>query len=185
MKLCTALDVHTSHRKLFDLARGVLQLERGHGKALSEKELEALFEEWYSASLPNLRHDQSKAAYFDEFLEGCDCAEYALNENTLLAAWEKSKNSAQPYIAANFKSPKVRALIGLCWQLQNLASENPFFVSCRSAGVLLEVSHVRAGKFLRLLVREKILRIVERGGPETNRATRYRFAVEKSKTLAL
>jgi hypothetical protein len=155
----------------------VLSIERGRGKALSEMELEALFEEWYSASLPNLRPDQSRAAYLDEFLEASDSAECGLDESALLIAWEKAKNSPPHYAAADFKSPRIRKLIGLTWYLQLHAGENPFYLSCRSAAVFLEVSHVRAGQFLRLLVRKKILRIVERGGPETNRATRFKFVL--------
>lgn len=118
VKLCAAPDAHTSHRKLFDLARGALSLERGRGRALSESELESFFGKWYEISLPNLRLDLSRRDYFDEFLEACDCAEHGLDESALLTAWGKAKNSGPPIVAADFKSPRIRQLISLCWHLQ-------------------------------------------------------------------
>jgi hypothetical protein len=84
-----------------------------------------------------------------------------------------------PGAAAKFKSPKVRSLVCLCWQLQQLAGDKEFFLSCRSAAKLLEVSHVQTARFLRLLARKGVLKVVEAGSPNTNRATRYRFKETK------
>ena len=126
--------------------------------------------------MPCLRPNQSRTEYFSEFLDACDCAEHGLDENALVMAWDMAKKSPPPAVAMRFKSPKIRALIGLCSQLQQHAGEQEFFLSCRSAARLLEVSHVQAARFLKLLDRKGVTRIVEAGSPQTNRATRYRFS---------
>lgn len=174
IKRSVVTNVHTSHKRLFDLARGVLTLEKTRGK-LPQTELESLFGRWHGASLPFLRPECSKEDYFAEFLEACDRAEHGLDESVLNLAWMKSKTSPPPAVASDFKSLKISALICLCQQLQVCARENPFFLSCRSAAGILEISHAEAARQLRLLVRRGVLKIIERGGPDTNRATRYKF----------
>ncbi len=155
VELSIARDVHTSHRALFNLARGILTLERS-GQNLSSGELQAIFDRWYQSSLPNLRPEQSQAAYFQEFLDACDCVEHGLDENTLDRAWEQSKKVPLPAVAQNFKSRKVVELVCLCAQLQKIVGDREFFLSCRSAGTKLEISHVQAAKFLKVLVRRKV-----------------------------
>jgi hypothetical protein len=178
VKRCVSADVHQSHKRLFDLARGVKMLERDHGE-LSDADLARIFGKWHRLSLPHLRPDQTREKYFAEFLDACDCAEHPLDENALALAWSMAGTAPAPGAAAKFKSPKVRSLVCLCWQLQQLAGDKEFFLSCRSAAKLLEVSHVQTARFLRLLARKGVLKVVEAGSPNTNRATRYRFKETK------
>lgn len=174
VRKCVAADVHQSHKRLFDLARGVKMLERDCGE-LSESDLERVFGKWHRISLPHLRPDRTRDKYFAEFLEACDCAEHPLDENALTLAWSMARTAPAPKVATKFKSAAARMLVSLCYQLQQLAGDKEFFLSCRSAAQLLEVSHVQAARFLRLLARKGVLVVIEAGSPNTNRATRYRL----------
>lgn len=170
---CVAIDIHTSNSKLFALARGVLTLERQARKPLVESDLARIFSEWYARSVKFLRPNQSRDKYFEEFLNACDCAERPLDENPLALAWAQVQNAAFPEAAEQFKSSAGKKLVSLCWQLQLLAGEREFFLACRSAAPLLEITHVHVAAMMRKLVRRRILKIVEQY--RMGRATRYRF----------
>ena len=61
--------------------------------------------------------------------------------------------------------------------MQKACGDNPFFLSARTAAGLLEISAMQANRYLRLLVREDILVIIEKGGTAENprKATRFRY----------
>ncbi len=182
--LCVPNRAHENNARLFDLARGVKTLERERGQEYSERDLKRVFGRWFRKSRPCLRAGQTRAQYWDEFLRGGDVAQVALDEGGLLTAWQQTKKSEPPEWARVFKSAAGRMLVSLCWQLQKLAGEHDFFLSCYSAGKLLQVTPVHTASLLRALVAKGVLRIVEKGC--TGKATRYRFTDNpKPKTLAL
>lgn len=166
---------HTSHRRLFNLARGVKTLERRSGGDFSEDDFQRVFSKWYKISQPYLRRG-SREKYFEEFLTAYDCAERGLDENILTMAWQKAQTAPLPQAASKFKSATMKKLIALCFQLQALVGEAPFHLACRSAAELLKVSATQGARLLNTLTRRKVLSVVERGGAKTNRASRYRFA---------
>ena len=62
------------------------------------------------------------------------------------------------------------------WQLQRLAGDESFFLSCRSVQRLFGLeTHTQGMRRLGGLVRVGVLEVVKQGGPKTNKATRYRL----------
>jgi hypothetical protein len=179
---CACRNSHTSKKKLFTLARAIKKLEKQNGAKFSDDDFERVFSKWFKASRGYLRPGQTRAEYFDEFLSAYDCARRPLGENALAIAWQNSQNAPLPEAATKFKSQKIRALVRLCFELQHMAGDEPFYLSCRKAAELLNVSHVHAARFLNLLVREKLMSVIESGSAKTNRASRYQFAAKPKQT---
>ncbi len=178
VRLCVPNAANQNHGRLFDLARGVKTLERQRGD-FSDADLKRLFGKWYRLSRAHLRKTQSRAEYLEEFLQACDTALIALDEGGLLTAWQMAKKSPQPKAALTFKSAAARMLVSLCFQLQQLAGNEDFFLSCHSAGKLLKLTSVHTARLLRTLVGKGVLQLVEKGNLKTRKATRYRFTKAK------
>jgi len=175
IKKFASVSSRTSHDKLFKLARGVKALEKQNGAKFSDDDFKRVFEKWFKASRGYLRPGQTRADYFDEFLGAYDCVRRPLGENALAIAWQKSHDAPLPEAANKFKSPKIRALVRLCAELQGIAGGEPLYLSCRNAAELLGVSYKQAARYLSLLVRESLLSVIEPGSAKNNRASRYRF----------
>ncbi len=75
-----------------------------------------------------------------------------------------------------FESSEIRLVVSLCRELQRGAGRQAFYLACRTVQrILHHEAHTTAASWLRGLVHSKILKEVEKGGPLTNRATRYRY----------
>ena len=72
---------------------------------------------------------------------------------------------------------KIQNLAVLCREMQKACGDKPFFLSARTAAGLLEISAMQANRYLRLLVKEDVLAIIEKGGTAQNprKATRFRY----------
>ena len=167
-------DTHQSHAAVFKLARGVKAIEKQLGRVLSDQELSAVFGRWYQAAKRYTRPEASRDEYWFEFLEGYSNVKYPLGEGVLKTAWETAQKSPLPKGAMQFECGQIRLLVALCRELQRASGSKPFYLSCRMVQTLLRHdSHSTAAFWLRGLVRSKIVKPVEKGGPETNKATRY------------
>lgn len=80
-----------------------------------------------------------------------------------------------PSCAERYEQPGLRTLVALCRELQRAAGDGPFFLSCRTAGQLLDVDHSTASRWLFLLAAHGIIREEEKGKVETRKASRYRY----------
>ena len=81
-------------------------------------------------------------------------------------------------VAINYPdNPKIQNLAVLCREMQKACGDNPFFLSARTAAGLLEISAMQANRYLRLLVKEDVLAIIEKGGTAKNprKATRWKY----------
>ena len=88
---------------------------------------------------------------------------------------ERIKDAQEPAAARAYELPGLRLLVALCCALQRSARDAPFFLSCRTAGRLLDVDHTTAWRWLYLMVSDGLLEVAERGQPGQKRATRYRY----------
>ena len=96
-----------------------------------------------------------------------------------MEAFRKAVEGEPPRIAV-MKYPDSRTLqtfVSLCRQLQRAAGHQPFYLSCRTAGKLFNVSHMQANRWLFVLVADGILQEIEKGGTQKNprNATRFRY----------
>jgi AraC-like DNA-binding protein len=169
-------DKHQSNKRLFLLARGIKALEKRLGREYSQTELRKIVDEWCEGATPFLREGQSRDDYWFEFLYGYERVKCPLGEEVITRAWTRAKKLAPPKIAGRFEQEKVRQLVALCRELQQIAGDESFYLSCRTVARLFHhETHTTAARWLRGLRHSKIIRVTEQGGPETNKASRYKY----------
>jgi hypothetical protein len=176
VELALPKKIHENHNCLFTLARATKSLEQQGNRKMTQSELEAMFGKWYEKARPLLRQEQGRDEYWFEFLQAYENAKYPLGEDRLRRAWTVACEGKIPTPALRFESREIRSLVALCQELQRLVPGQPFYLSSRTVQKLFSHKHhTTAASWLAGLVRSKILKVVERGGPETNKATRYRY----------
>ena len=169
---------HTNHKNLFGIARRVRAIEMKCERLAEMGELMDVFDAWYYKSTPFLRPDQSKEEYLGEFLGSYERVNHPEMDDILETAIERLNSQPLPPEAESprFETPEFRRLIGLCYHLSELSVNGVFFLSCRSAQQLLDISnHGQAARWLRTLVGCGILRIHQEGDTTKRRATRYTY----------
>ena len=132
---------------------------------------------WYDLALPNIRTKDFAETWLD-FLIAWDNVKYFEGVNPMVIYEQAIKLEPPKTVALNYPDNlKIQNLAVLCREMQKACGNKPFFLSARTAAGLLEISAMQANRYLRLLVREDILTIIEKGGTaETVRkATRYRY----------
>lgn len=174
LRLCVPTKVHENNNLLFQLARGVLNLERLEHCVYSPSQLRAVFNEWYKRALPFLRSGQSRDAYLVEFMNAKKHATKPLGGNTIGEAWSLAQSEPLPPEAKMFDEECNQRLVALCFQLQRLNGDKPFYISTRDCQrhLGLDTPH-EAAKLLTALQQMGIIELVEKGG--ARRATRYRY----------
>lgn len=165
---------HNNNHHLFTLARGVKALEKQEGRNHSRERLRAIFDEWHLRATTFLRPGQTKEEYFIEFLDAYKRVKYPLGSVIVPKAWKLAQEQPLPCEANQFENRDLKLLIALCWQLQRLVGNQPFYLSSRTCQSLLgHDSHTTAAKWLRALCVLQIIQEVEKGNRV--RATRYRY----------
>jgi hypothetical protein len=136
---------------------------------------ERIFLPWYNQN-QHLREGEAREAYWLEFLEAYDDVKCPLGQGVLERTWQAALTCHPPTEAQRFKDPRNRLLVAWCRELQRVAGDGPFFLACRTVAAKLGLGSSHGGSaYLRRMEREGILAVVEKGGPATNRATRYRY----------
>jgi hypothetical protein len=167
---------HESHGCLFTLARAVTALELSRNRKWSMDEKKSVFLLWHEQAKPFLRESQSQDEYWFEFLEAYENVEYPLGKDFITDAWDAANAKEPPDVARQFVDRRMQLLVSFCRELQGLLGERPFFLSCRTVQRLFELeSHATGARWLRGLCRTGILKVMEQGSRDTNKATRFRY----------
>lgn len=162
-----------NHDHLFDLARGVKTLERDEGK-YTNRQLRNAFDQWHARSTQFHRPGRTKEAYWLEFVSLYEHAKFPFSDKAILQAWETAKNEPPPPEALQFESAEIRRLVALCFQLQKLNVNGPFFLASRTCQYLFgHVSHSIAARWLVALRRLGIIEEIRKG--DRRWASRYRY----------
>jgi hypothetical protein len=157
---------------LFDLARG---LKHNCGLAdASFATLKPLVRRWHALALPYIDTKAFDASWSD-FVRQWNKANIPLDVDVEGWAFAQAKECLPP-AAAEYDTPEVKLLVGICWHMSSLNPAGRFYLSSHKAGGLLAVSHDRALSWLRMFCADGILEITERGNER--RATRYRYLPE-------
>jgi hypothetical protein len=168
---------HQSHKCLFTLARAVKTFEQGRGTTISQSELKGVFDGWHRKAKRFLRRKRSRDEYWFEFLEAYENASVPLGKDVVSLAWEAATTNPPPPEALQFESLDLRLLVGLCFELQKRCGSKPFFLASRTVQRLFgHATHATAAFWLAGLRRSGVLKVVEQGGPKSNRASRYVFS---------
>lgn len=165
---------HQNHSCLFHLARGQRSLEE-HAQYPSPSSDE-LFAQWHQSN-QYLRKGKSKEDYYFEYLAALEKVKFPLGVSEIVEkALEKAKTQPPPPEAKDFDDEKMVLLLSLCRELQILSGPQPFFLACRKATTLIgHDSHATVNRWLKGFESLKLLEVVRRGGPHSNKANRYLY----------
>ncbi len=173
-------EIGTRHRRIFDLARHLHSSPQFAGA--DPKDLRWIVEGWYERALPMMRTKDFTETWID-FLRAWPKVRYARGESPMEQAFKQAALQEPPRIAVERypENRRLQVLVGICRDLQRRGGREPWFLSCRTAGSLLGVTHTEASRWLFLLEADGILEVVEKGGGRqtARRATRYRYVGDK------
>lgn len=158
------------NRALFEFARHLKGMPRYcNGSA---DQLRAIVQQWHQRALPFVATKEFDETWA-EFVYGWDRVKFPKGGDAWAEACRRVEASEPPPEASRYTDDRLRLLCGVCFQLQRLVGDQPFYLSCRSAGKGVGVSAPVANRFLHLLVHDGVLRVMV---PSTTRkATRYRY----------
>jgi hypothetical protein len=162
------------NRKIFELARRLWSLPGLAGAAPAA--LGPAVRLWHALALPVILTKPFEASWSD-FVTAWESVRVAADNNPLGPALARARSAAPPACARGYDPPAVRLLVSLCRELQRTRGDEPFYLSCRDAARLLGLAddYKTASRWLRRLVADGVLELVEPGGPQTMRASRYLF----------
>ena len=167
-----------NHISLFELARGVRGLKAQSGSSFSSEKLEEIFNQWHQRN-SYLRKGQSREDYYFEYLESLEGVQYPFaQEDVLQSALENARSSTPPPETTHFEDKRMKLLASICRELQLMAGDRAFFVSCRKAAILVgHKSYKTVNRWLIGLskMNNPLLKVTNRGGPHSNKANRYRY----------
>jgi hypothetical protein len=154
-------------------ARLVKSYENKIGRSANEGELENVFDRWSLVARGFWRHTRDE--YYAEFLDAYSYADFGLDENPIEVAVSRAKAVPLPQVQ-RFTDERIRLLVAICREMQQITGANPFFLPTRKLGEILGMHWTHVGRWLRIL--EKPLQMIhlapgevrKRGG---NRSPRY------------
>ncbi len=175
-------DYHHNNTSLFKLARLVKSYENAIGRASTEGELEAVFDRWSLIAHRFWRHTRDE--YYAEFLDACSYARIGLDENPIEVAVSRAKAALLPQVQG-FTDERIRLLVAICREIQQITGANPFFLPTRKLDEILGVHCTQVARWLRVLEFLRIIHLApgevrRRGG---NRSPRYNYGLPMRNTV--
>lgn len=167
-------DYHQNNDSLFKLARLVRSYEKAVSRPATARELEIVFDRWCLVARKFWRPGLTRDDYYTEFLDAYGYARMGLDENPLEVAVCRAKAAPFPHVQG-LSDERIRLLVAICQELQEITGANPFFAPTRKLGHILNVHWTQAAKWLRVL---KVLGTIQLAPGETrkrggNRSPRY------------
>jgi hypothetical protein len=163
---------------LFRFARAMKAFETTTEVRQNEPELENAIADWYRTAQqkgkvpPDTDFDECRML----FLHAWEHVRAPLGANPLEEAIKRADRLPPPPEANRYQKAGLKRLVSVCHQLQLLAGEAPFFLSVRDAASILGTTKLETvSAFLAGLVRDGVLREVEKGKLEGRRASRFKY----------
>lgn len=166
---------------VFKLCRALRGFELSTGQSLSSNDLGSAFSYWWNfpGARANLEEDLSYDEWQILFLEAFKVARTPLGANVIETAVRNINYKKAPPEAGRYSSPRLKRLVHLCFELQLLNGDAPFFLGSRDAGNVIGCAHIHAAGFLRGLVSDGVLTLVSVG--HRGKASRYKFNLKARK----
>jgi len=176
-------DYRQNNDSLFRLARLLKSYEDEIGRLPTAQERLFLFDRWCLVARGFWRH--SRDEYYAEFLDACHYARIGLDQSPIELAVSRAKSAPLPEVAG-FTDERIRLLVAICREMQQITGANSFFLPTRKLGEILGEHWTQVGRWLRIL--EKPLEIIHlapgevrrRGG---NRSPRYHYGPATQSTV--
>jgi len=165
------------NRKIFDFAQVLKGLPEF--RDCQAKELRQIVQYWHRLALPYIRTKDFCETWSD-FIIAWDRVIFSSGDEPMTKIVEKATQANPPQLAREYYggNKRVLLLVNICRELQKEAGEQPFFLSTRKAHEILGISSMQASRYLRMLETDEILKVVTKGGPKTQKATRFRYIVD-------
>lgn len=164
----------TRNRQIFEFARSIRTLY----PEAKPQDFKVLVSQWHGRALPYINTKEFLETWID-FLQAWPKIKYLVGDEPIMKAFDRATTLDPPKIALEKypDSKPLQVLSALCRELQAASGNNPFFLSTRTAGRLLGISHTHAARWLFLLEVDGIIETVCKGGTvETARkATRFKY----------
>ena len=159
---------------LFVFARALLAFEATTGIKLQPPDTKSAITLWWSMAKPRLPADADFEVWRYVFEDARAKTRCPLGTNALEEAIRRADTKPlPPQEAERCTSSKIKRLIAVCYYLQILAGDNPFFISVGDAAKIAGIKSKRtADAILNGLVQDGVLRVAEKGKPGVRRATR-------------
>jgi len=171
-----ALKTGVAEHCMFNLARAIKAFETTVTRKLPENELPIAFELWWTSAKPLLPTDAYPDEYWFVFKDAYAKVRSPLGANPLEEAIRRADSAPAPAEAARYPSPNIKRLVAVCFHLQELAGDAPFFLAVRDAARICRFRKPeKASAFLAGLVGDGILSVVTKGKPGGTEATRFRY----------
>jgi len=159
-------EIGQRHRAVFQLARWL----KGTEPNATRERQQAIVKVWHALHLQVIGTKELSASWAD-FRNAWERVKhpYGASLNICLSTLTNA-----PHIAAlsNY-GPKAIHLAQICWALQGRAGDEPFFISARIAGKLIDCHYTDAATLLRCFVHEGWLKLVKAGSG--SKASRYKL----------
>jgi hypothetical protein len=172
-----SLDDRSNGDSIFKFARAVKAFEEYTAHKLEQEEIPIAFNEWWRIAQPNLPPDTDREECLFLFMDAYQKAKTALGSNVIENALLRidSNTNPPPEECARYESPKLKRLVRLCYELQQITAPKPFFLGVRDAARAIGLSAKSlfvASAYLKGLERDGIIEAIDRqeGG---RKATRY------------
>jgi len=175
--IAESLPTRTGHRnqQVMDLARALKAIH--YLADAPADELKPYVLRWHKLALPHISTKPFEETWID-FLRAWPRVKFPKGTEPMVAIFKQANESAVPRAALGYEIDGLRLLASLCRELQRASGDKPFFLSCRTAGRLLEVDHTTAWRWLFLLAHDRIIEEVEKGDRTKRRASRYRYLAD-------
>ncbi|NLE37138.1 MAG: bifunctional DNA primase/polymerase [Pirellulaceae bacterium] len=180
--LCSLpLQIGTRNRQVFELARALKAIPSLADAPVDS--LECHVRRWHTLGIEKrvIGTEPFEETWID-FTLGWPKVRFPKGSEPMARLLELAKSAPLPTAAMGYEQESLRLLVALCRELQGVSGDNPFFLSCRTAAELLELTtskglpdHIKAWRWLFLLVQDRVLTEVEKGDIKGRRATRFRY----------
>ena len=158
--------------RLFELARRLKGLPTY--RDAPAKELLPVVREWHRRALDVIATKPWEETKF-AFHRSWGNVLFPAGECPLDELAAKCKHLPPPRCALEYNQPALRQLVTIARELARLNPQRVFFLSCRTAGRLVGQPHSTTAVWLKGLVYDEVLRIVEQGTAQTMKAHRYQY----------
>lgn len=160
------------HRQVFELARALKSIP--HLAEADPGSLRAIVEEWHRRALPFINTKPFEETWID-FLNGWPAVHTPQGDGSLTKATSLARAAGPPDLLHVYDQQEIALLVGICRELQRAAGDQPFFLSCRSAGRQLGVQYKQANRWLRLLAVDGVIELTQAGRLKGRQAAEYRY----------
>ena len=160
------------NHQVFQLARALQGISAFVN--IDPKKLKPIVKKWHSRALDHIQTKPFDETWFD-FLHAWPRIEIPMRLNLLEDAMKLGKENYPDGV--EYEQEGLRGLLALCLGLQAIMGAKPFWLSTRTAGRVLGVSHNTAWRWLHGLELDGWIETVAKGGTKENpyKATRFRY----------